>query len=166
MSRPGVSAASLLEACVLATWLGAALFFAGAVAPAAFDVLPGPGLAGSLVGRLLPPLFVAGAACGVAVLAIELRWPRAGWRLRAGGATVMISACLVAQFVIGSQIARLRAAIDRPIAELAPDDARRNAFGRLHGMSVAGLGAAMLAAAAVVAGAARGSPGRGAERGT
>ena len=165
MTRPAVSSASFLEACILALWLGAALFFAVAVAPAAFDVLPTPGLAGALVGRLLPPLFVLGALCGLAVLGVELRRPREGRRLRAGGAFVMIVACALAQFVFGARIARLRASVDRPIAELAPDDARRTAFGRLHGMSVASLGAAMLGAAAVVAGAARRSPAGGDQRG-
>jgi hypothetical protein len=166
MNRTAGPSASLIEGCLLGAWLGAALFFAAAVAPAAFDLLPGSGLAGALVGRLLPPLFVAGAVGGLIVLAVELWWPRAGRRLRAGGAVLMIAACALAQFVVGARIARLRAAVDRPIAELAPDDARRTAFGRLHGLSVAGLGAAMLGAVVAVAGAARtpgvGGDGRGA----
>jgi hypothetical protein len=157
--------ASLLEACVLALWLGAALFFAAAVAPAAFEVLPQPGLAGALVGRLLPALFLGGVVCGLAVLVVELRWPRGGRRLRAGGALVMIVACAIAQFVVGARLTRLRAAVDRPIAELAPDDARRAAFGRLHGLSVAALGAAILGAAAAVASAARASAFAGDQRG-
>jgi hypothetical protein len=136
------------------SWLGAALFFAAVVAPAAFDVLPEPGLAGALVGRLLPPLFVVGMICGFSILAAERRWQRAGRGLRIGGALVMIGAGGLAQFVLAARITRLRAAIDRPVSQLAVDDARRKEFGRLHGMSVVSLGAAMVGAAAVVASAA------------
>jgi len=157
--------APLAEACLLALWLGAALFFAVAVAPAAFDVLPDSALAGALVGRVLPPLFFAGALCGLVVLAIELRDRRSGRGVRAGGAVVMVAACAVAQLVLGARIARLRSAVDRPIAQLAPDDARRVAFGRLHGLSVASLGAAMLGAGAVLASAARGPRTPGERRG-
>ena len=66
----------------------------------------------------------------------------------------MIGACAVAQFVISPRIERLRSAIGGPLESLAADDARRAAFGRLHGISVGWLGVAMLAAvvAMVVAG--------------
>lgn len=156
---------SLAQTCLLTLWLGAAAFFAAVVAPAAFRVLPEPSLAGMLVGQLLPPLFVAGLVAGGAVLAVELRRGRGRSRLRVGGALVMLATCALAQFVVGSRIERLRAAVDRPISSLAPDDARRVAFGRLHGLSVAGLGAAILGAAAAIAGAARTPAAGGGERG-
>jgi hypothetical protein len=60
-------------------------------------------------------------------------------------------ACAVAQFVIARRIELLRAAIGPNLDALAPGDPRRAAFGKLHGLSVASLGLAMLAAAAVVA---------------
>lgn len=149
---------------MLALWLGAALFFAAAVAPAAFDLF-NVTLAGALVGRLLPSVFVGGMVAGVAVAAIELLSPRRGRGLRSAGAAVVAVACAVAQLVVGPMIDRLRAAVERPIAELAPDDARRVQFGRLHGLSVAALGVAMLGAVTVIASAARtGRPG-GDERG-
>jgi hypothetical protein len=156
--------APIAEVCVLALWLGAALFFAAAVAPAAFELLESS-VAGVLVGRLLPAVFFAGIIAGVAVAAIELRWPRPGRRLRWGGAAIVAGACASAQLVVAPMIDRLRASAERPIAELARADARRVAFGRLHGVSVAALGVAMLGAAAVMVSAARAAATGGDERG-
>jgi hypothetical protein len=59
----------------------------------------------------------------------------------------MVVASAVAQLVIGPRIERLRADIGGVLESLAADDPRRAAFGRLHGMSVAWMGLAMLAAA-------------------
>ena len=131
-------------------WLGAALLFAAVVAPAAFAVLPARALAGALVGRVLPALFVAGLGIGAIVAVLELRAPGiAGRWWRLGGGIGMVAACAIAQFLVAPRIARLREAIGPSLEALAPDDARRAAFGRLHAVSVAWLGAAILAAAAV-----------------
>jgi hypothetical protein len=146
------------ETCAFALWLGAALFFAGAVAPTAFGVLPTDALAGALVGRLLPVLFGAGMGVGLLVLAFEIRAARLGAgrvRSRLRAAAILLALCTVAQFVVGGQIDRLRARVAQPIDSLARDDPRRVAFGRWHAVSVAALGAAMLAAAV---GAASGRP--------
>jgi uncharacterized membrane protein len=145
-SRTGV--VTFLEICLLALWLGASLFFAAVVAPAAFDVLPTPGLAGALVGRTLPWLFISGLIVGAVVMALEIRAPRPGGRVRAVGAGVMLLACAIAQFVIGRQIERLRREAGTPIGALSQEDPRRRAFGRLHALSVAALGMAMVAAVA------------------
>jgi uncharacterized protein DUF4149 len=153
MSRPSVGLLAFVESWLLTLWLGASVFFAGVVAPAAFAVAPTPSFAGALVGRLLPPLFASGVGVGLVIVAIELRWPRAGSRLRASAAGVMLGACAVAQFVIGGQIDRLRTVAGRPIGMLERNDPRRVAFGRLHALSVAALGAAMIAAATAAAGA-------------
>jgi Domain of unknown function (DUF4149) len=153
VSRARGELATFVETCMLALWLGAALFFAAVVAPAAFAVLPTAALAGALVGRTLPTLFVSGMVVGVLILALEIRSTRAGGRLRAIGAGVMLIACAVAQFVIGGRIERLRTVPGSPIGTLSRDDPRRIAFGRLHALSVAALGAAMIAAAAAAAGA-------------
>jgi hypothetical protein len=59
---------------------------------------------------------------------------------------VLATACAVAEFVIGARIARVRASIGGSLDALAPDDARRMAFGRLHGFSVLWLGVAALSA--------------------
>ena len=152
MTRPPVGLLAFVESCLLALWLGAALFFATVVAPTAFAVAPSPSFAGALVGRLLPPLFASGVVIGLAIVAIETPWPRAGRRLRVSAAGVMLVACAIAQFVIGGQIDRLRTAAGQPISSLERSDPRRVTFGRLHALSVAALGAAMIAAATAAAG--------------
>lgn len=134
------------EGLLLALWLGAAGFFAIVVARAAFAVLPTRTLAGALVGRILPVLFVAGIVVGLAVLLLE--WPivRERWA-RAAAGTAMAAACALAQLVVAPRIERLRTSIGAPLETLAADDARRAAFGRLHAVSVGWLGIAILAAA-------------------
>jgi hypothetical protein len=135
----------------LSAWLGAALLAAAVVAPAAFAVLPTRTLAGALVGRVLPPLFISGLvvnALGALFVA------RAGGPLatpRVALAALAAVACAVAQFVIARRIEAVRAAAGTALDALAPGDPRRVAFGRLHGMSVLALGVAMVAAAVVVA---------------
>lgn len=137
----------VIEIVVLSLWLGAALFFAAAVAPALFAALPTRTLAGLVVGRLLPSLLFAGLTVGALVAALELLTSGAGWNsLRFGTGVVITGACAVAQFGVMPRIERLRAAIAGPLESLSPDDPRRIEFGHLHGWSVAWLGLAMLAA--------------------
>lgn len=138
----------VIEIAVLALWLGAALFFAAAVAPALFAVLPTRTLAGLVVGRVLPSLLFAGLTIGALVAALELLSSGAGWSpTRFACGAIVTGACGVAQFFVGPRIERLRAAIAGPLESLSADDPRRIQFGRLHGWSVAWLGLAMLAAA-------------------
>jgi mannose/fructose/N-acetylgalactosamine-specific phosphotransferase system component IID len=144
----------LLQLSTLVVWLGAAIFFSVAVAPALFAVLPSRALAGDVVGRLLPPIFYSGIIVGLLVMITQWRandgW---NWRGREAAAFVTVVACAVGQLFIAPRIERVRAEIPGPIEVLAADDPRRVAFGRLHGESVAWLGVAMLAAlvAAVIA---------------
>jgi hypothetical protein len=135
----------ITEALLLAVWIGAALLFTVVVAPAAFDVLPTRTLAGALVGRVLPILFYAGVVIGSAIVVLDLVGRTGAWSRAAAGA-VSALACAVAQLVVGTRIDKLRAAISGPLEALAADDPRRLAFGRLHAISVAWLGIAMLAA--------------------
>jgi hypothetical protein len=139
---------ALVSIALLAAWLGAAGIVAAVVAPAAFDVLPTRTLAGALVGRVLPVLFWSGVVVGVLVF-----WM--GWRMpfpesRTAAAFVLVAACLVAQLVIAPRIERVRAAIGGPVDALDPSSALRQSFGRLHGMSVACLGAGGLAALVIL----------------
>ena len=74
-----------------------------------------------------------------------------GWRLpfpeaRTASAFVLVAACVVAQMIIAPRIERVRAAIGGPIDALDPTSPLRQSFGRLHGLSVACLGAGGLAA--------------------
>ena len=47
-------------ALLVAAWIGAALITVAVVAPGAFAVLPSRTMAGAMVGRVLPALFIAG----------------------------------------------------------------------------------------------------------
>jgi hypothetical protein len=138
--------AALVELVILALWLGAAAFFSFVVAPALFATLPSRTLAGLVVGRALPVVFYLGMAVGAAVVVLQTTGDRGVRDVRALCGCLMVAACAVAHFVIGRRIVRLREQIGAPIESLAVDDARRIAFGRLHGFSVAWLGLAMLAA--------------------
>jgi hypothetical protein len=139
---------SLVEVVVLAFWLGAAAFFSVAVAPALFAVLPTRTLAGEVVGHVLPGVFYSGIVVGLLIIVIEVAG-RAGWSWRGREmlGVVIIVACAIAQLAVGPRIMRLRAEIAGPVESLPTDDARRVMFGRLHGVSIAWLGVAMLAAA-------------------
>jgi hypothetical protein len=135
---------ALISLVLLAAWLGASVIVAAVVAPAAFEVLPTRTLAGALVGQVLPVLFWSGMVIGVVSLGI-------GWRLPSrealtASALVLVAACVVAQLVIAPRIERVRAAIGGPMDALDPANPLRQSFGRLHGLSVACLGAGGLAA--------------------
>jgi hypothetical protein len=122
-------------AVAMSAWLGAAIFFTAAVAPAAFAVLPSTTLAGALIGRVVSVLFIAGLAIGLGAALVGRSWRRwAGF--------VMASACAIDQFSIGRRIHQLQT--------LPETDAGRVAFGRLHALSVAFFGIAMVAALAIV----------------
>jgi hypothetical protein len=148
--------ASTVQIAVLSLWVGAAAFLALAVAPALFAVLPTRTLAGTVVGRILPPIFYSGIVAGAIVLGLQVL-DRRGWAWggREIAGVVIVASCTIAQFLIGPKIARLREEIGGPLEALAADDWRRAAFGRLHGISVAWLGLAMIAAVVGIALAAR-----------
>jgi hypothetical protein len=136
-----------VQLVALALWLGAAAFFSFALAPALFATLPSRTLAGAVVGRTLPIVFFSGIAVGSLVVALQAAGGRAAVRdVNAICGCLMVAACGVAQFVIGRRIDQLRREIGGPLDALSADDARRVQFGRLHGLSVAWLGLAMLAA--------------------
>src|SRR6478752_7499323 len=140
---------------LLAAWLGATIFVGAVVAPAAFAVLPTRTLAGALVGRVLPPLFWSGAAVGAFVAVMVRRSQRMA---ALGAALVMVVASLAAQLVVAPRIEAVRVSAAGPIDALPRDDARRLAFGRLHGASVALLGLAGVAATVTLLLTARAAP--------
>ncbi len=146
----------LTIALLSALWLGAALIVAAVVAPAAFAALPSRTLAGALVGRVLPAVFLSG--CVIAIVAVVLNArdaTAAGAAIRIAASIVWAATCATAQFIVSPRIDRLREAAGAPIDALAPDAPLRVAFGRLHGVSVGQLGLAMLAALLVLILAAR-----------
>jgi hypothetical protein len=141
-----VALAGVIALCV---WLGAAALTALVVAPAAFSVLPSRTLAGALVGRVLPVLFWSGLVIGLGVALVS--WSSARPPARTIAAVAMAVACAIAQLVIAPRIQRIRDQIgDGAVDALAPSDPLRQAFGRLHGMSVAWMGLAAIAAIVAV----------------
>ena len=135
---------------LLSAWLGAATLFSAVVAPAAFAALPTRTLAGALVGRVLPVVFIAGIVAAVVTLVLDRGHGGRLPRVRRAAVIAMALACGAAQFGVAPRIERVRSQIDRPIEQLAEGDPRRVAFGRLHAISVAWLGLAMLGAATTV----------------
>jgi len=135
---------------LLSAWLGAGVLFATVVAPAAFAVLPSRALAGALVGRVLPVIFVSGIVVAAAGLLLDRSGAGRLPRVRRGALGVVALCCAVAQFIVAPMIERTRREIAGPIEHLAPRDPRRVAFGRLHAISVGWLGLAMLGAATTV----------------
>ena len=142
---------SYLGTLLLAAWAGASLLFTASVAPAAFAVLPARALAGALVGRILPVIFVSGMAAAALAFTLDQPYARtAPARWRGGSLIVAAVACAVAQFLIAPRISALRAEMGPVIEALAVDDPRRRAFGQLHAISVAWLGLGLLAAAIAI----------------
>jgi len=135
---------------LLSAWLGAGVLFATVVAPAAFAVLPSRELAGALVGRVLPVIFISGIIVAAAGLLLDRSGAGRLPRVRRGALVAVALCCAVAQFVVAPMIERTRREIAGPIEQLAPRDPRRVAFGQLHAISVGWLGLAMLGAATTV----------------
>jgi|ERR1043166_693562 hypothetical protein len=140
--------AGAIELIVLSLWLGAALIVAASVAPSAFAVLPSRTLAGALVGRVLPAVFISGILAALVAVICEVLTARGSWALRSGIPLLVLAAgCASAQFVVTPKIDRVRSSIDGPVENLGAADPRRVAFGKLHALSVAFLGLAMIGAA-------------------
>jgi len=135
---------------LLSAWLGAGVLFATVVAPAAFAVLPSRALAGALVGRVLPVLFVSGIVVAAAGLLLDRSGAGRLPRVRRGALVAVALCCAAAQFIVAPMIERTRREIAGPIEQLAAGDPRRVAFGQLHAISVGWLGLAMISAATTV----------------
>lgn len=151
MAELSARGSTFLALVGVALWLGAALLVVVVVAPAAFDVLPSRTLAGELIGRILPLLFLAGMLVGLLAAVLELRRAHTRlWLLRVVAAVSIAIACGMAQFGIAPRIARVRAEAVVPIDSLVAEHVLRAEFGRLHGMSVAWLAVAVLAASSLV----------------
>ncbi|MEK6612534.1 MAG: DUF4149 domain-containing protein [Gemmatimonadota bacterium] len=142
MTRP------LAGALLVALWLGAALLTVTVVAPGAFAVLPTRAMAGDMVGRVLPVVF-AGAIVVPALVFWLVPSVRRSVPALSAGALSMLSS-VVALAVVNPRIAAVRFVAVVPIDQLSPGDPRRALFGLLHFISVALLGAAILALGALL----------------
>jgi len=149
------SAIRILGLLLLGLWLGAAIFFAAAVAPTLFGVLRGANLAspnelaGAVVTRLLAIINRGGFEIGLFLIVTGYFTTRYETRLRR--LAEMISLAIMAimtgigQWVITARMLALRAAIQVPIDQIGHDDPRRIAFANLHRYSVIAMGVAIVA---------------------
>lgn len=141
---------------LIALWLGAAVFFSAAVAPAAFAVLRAASLpqanhlAGTIVTRTLSMINTSGFIISLLLLASAFLFRETA--RRRSFVTEIISLGIVAittgvgQWGIAARMLSLRAAMGRPIDEVPAGDSLRAAFDSLHGLSVMALGTGIIAA--------------------
>lgn len=144
-----------LRLLLLGLWLGAALFFGAAVAPALFSVLRGAGLvnanelAGSIVTRLLRIVNQGGfeIALFLFVTAFFINRNRSRLAQYAEVISLAIMAIMtgVSNWVISARLLELRKAMGAPIDQVAPGDPRRMSFDSLHRYSVIMMAVAMIA---------------------
>lgn len=121
----------------LVVWLGGIVFFAAAVAPTVFSVLPTRHLAGNIVTRSLTILHWMGLISGLVFLATSMAYSRALTGSAHTGAPrhllvwIMIVLTLISMYAIGARMADLRAQMG-VIDDVPATDARRVEFNRLH----------------------------------
>jgi hypothetical protein len=142
---------------LIALWLGGAVFFSATVAPSAFAVLRARNIpyaneaAGSIVTRTLSVLNTGGFIISLVLLASAFLF-RQNVKRRALLAetislVVVAAATGTGQWIIAGRMLSLRAAMGRPIDDVAADDPLRVSFNSLHGYSVTALLLAIIAAA-------------------
>jgi hypothetical protein len=142
---------------LIALWLGGAVFFSATVAPSVFSVLRSRSVvyaneaAGSIVTRTLSILNTGGFIVALLLLASAFLFSRSVKRrallAETASLVVVTIATAVGQWVIAARMLSLRAAMGRPIDDVAVDDPLRTSFSSLHGYSVMALGVAIIAAA-------------------
>ena len=139
----------IIRLLLLGLWLGAAVFFIG-VAQIAFGTLPSRELAGSIVGRSLAVINLAGLGIAVVLLLTSLIVPRMASKFWVWAERLMLLIIAVAtaasQFVIAVWLEFTREQMGgRPIDEIAVDDPVRMQFNMLHEYSTYALAIAMVA---------------------
>ncbi|MDX6289624.1 MAG: hypothetical protein QOH42_1423 [Blastocatellia bacterium] len=140
---------------LLGLWLGAAVFFGAAVAPAVFGVLRGTQLpnanelAGMIVQRSLAVVNRGGFEIALFLIVTGFFINRREVRLLqfAEMISLAIMAIMagVSHWVISARMLALKAAMQAPIDQIAVNDPRRIAFDALHGYSVTAMGVAIVA---------------------
>jgi Domain of unknown function (DUF4149) len=143
-----------LRLLLLGLWLGAAIFFGAAVAPALFDVLRGAGLvnanelAGSVVTRLLA--FINRGGVEIALFLLVTAFFVNRHRSRLAQVVEVISIVIMAimtgvsNWIISARMLALRASMGT-IDQVSPSDARRIEFDSLHRYSVRVMAVALVA---------------------
>jgi len=145
----------VLRSLLLGLWLGAAIFFGTAVAPALFAVLRGANLAnanelaGTIVSRLLSIINRGGFEISLFLIVTAYFMSRNESRLRRFAEMISLAIMTimtgVGHWVITARMVALRAAMQGQIDQIALNDPRRVAFASLHGYSVTAMGVAMVA---------------------
>jgi hypothetical protein len=140
---------------LLGLWLGAAVFFGAAVAPAVFGVLRGTQLpnanelAGMIVQRSLAVVNRGGFEIALFLIVTGFFINRREVRLLqfAEMISLAIMAIMagVSHWVISARMLALKAAMQAPIDQIAGNDPRRIAFDALHVYSVTAMGVAIVA---------------------
>ena len=143
-----------LRLLLLGLWLGAAIFFGAAVAPALFNVLRGAGLAnanelaGAIVTRLLATINRGGfeIALFLGITAFFVNRNRGRLAQVAEVISIVIMAIMtgVGHWVISARMLALRTSMG-VIDQVTPTDARRIEFDSLHRYSVMVMGIALVA---------------------
>jgi hypothetical protein len=140
---------------LLGLWLGAAVFFGAAVAPAVFGVLRGAQLpnanelAGMMITRLLATINRGGFEISLFLIVTGYFLSKKENQLKrfAEMISLAIMAIMtgVSHWIISARMLALRAAMQSPIDQIASSDPRRVAFDALHGYSVIAMGIAIVA---------------------
>lgn len=141
---------------LLASWLGAAIFFSAVVAPGAFRILrtfdlPNQSeIAGALVSHTLSFINLIGVIVSVLAIVITVvlkkTMARRSFNIQIVLLLIVGISTAAGEWVIAARMRVLRAAFRMPIDQVPLDDAGRMAFAALHGYSVAALSVAMIAA--------------------
>ena len=140
----------------LALWVGGGVALGFLAAPALFEHAASRQQAGELVGHILRRFDTVAFGSGSVALAGSLLelfgtpGPARGLVLRVALVAAGLALALYARFALTPQIAALRQAMGN-IDEVAREDPRRRAFGRLHGFSVLCLMGQMLLGALAMA---------------
>jgi len=140
---------------LLASWLGAAIFFSAAVAPSAFGVLRGFSLinageiAAAIVNRTLSAVNTSGFLLSVLLLITAFLLKESyGQRVFILQIVLLVIVAVTTgagEWVIAAKMRGLRGAIRTPIDQIPAGDPSRVAFDALHGYSVTALSIAIIA---------------------
>lgn len=141
---------------LLASWLGAAVFFSAAVAPGAFRVLRGfnflnaSEVAGAIVTRTLSVINTSGFVLSLLLLitafVLKQGYGRVAFILQILLLVILGITTGVGEWVIAAKMRGLRAAMHSTIDQIPAGDPSRVAFDALHGYSVTALSIAIIAA--------------------
>src|SRR4030088_1200855 len=148
------TAVGFLRLLLLGLWLGAAVFFGAAVAPAVFGVLRGAQLsnanelAGMMVQRLLATINRGGFEISMFLLVTGSFVSKGSRLIRSAemiSLAIMAIMTGVSHWIISARMMALRAAMQTPIDQIPVSDTGKVAFDALHGYSVAAMGVAIVA---------------------